>query len=76
MAHRRRSRWTSLLLSLPLLLLSTAAQADAYESKDAGHPVRIAAYVLHPVGVALDYVILRPAHWVVSREPWRTLFGH
>jgi hypothetical protein len=38
--------------------------------------VRIAAYVLHPIGVMLDFLIVRPAHWVVEREPFRTLFGH
>ena len=25
------------------------------------------AYVLHPVGVALDVLIFRPAHWVGSQ---------
>jgi hypothetical protein len=47
-----------------------------YDSKDAGHPLRIAAYVLHPVGVILDRLILRPAYWIGSREPMKTLFGN
>ena len=53
-----------------------AARADTYESDRAGHPVRILAYVLHPVGVVLDYLLLRPAHWLGHRQPFRTLFGH
>jgi hypothetical protein len=46
-----------------------------YEPLQAGHPLRIAAYVLHPVGVILDYAIFRPFYWIGSHEPLRTLFG-
>lgn len=52
-----------------------ARAADMYDSKESGHPLRIVAYVVHPVGVALDYLIMRPAYWVGSHEPFRTLFG-
>lgn len=48
---------------------------DEYDSQEAGHPLRIAAYVLHPVGVIIDWVIFRPAWWVGSHEPFYTLFG-
>jgi len=34
------------------------------------------AYLIHPVGVALDTLIARPGHWLVHREPLKTLFGH
>jgi hypothetical protein len=51
-------------------------RADDYDEKSAGHPLRIIAYVLHPVGVALDYLLLRPAHWLGSHEPLKTIFGH
>lgn len=66
-----------LLASLVALLASSgAARADEYDPKRAGHPLRIVAYVLHPIGVAVDYLILRPAHWAGSHEPLRTIFGH
>jgi hypothetical protein len=52
-----------------------AAAEDEYDPKRAGNPVRVAAYILHPVGVILDYVIFRPAYWLGSHEPLRTLFG-
>lgn len=59
--------------------LATAMPAWAtdseYDPSDAGNPVRITAYVLHPVGVIYDYLVLRPAWWVGSYEPFRTLFG-
>jgi hypothetical protein len=55
---------------------SLPAAADEYDSKRAGHPLRIIAYVLHPIGVAFDYLLFRPAHWVGHQEPFGTLFGH
>ena len=55
---------------------ATPVRADDYDEKSSGHPVRIIAYLLHPVGVAIDYLILRPAHWLGSREPLKTIFGH
>ena len=75
----QRHRWTRgvfAVLALALVLQAAPAAADPYDPKMAGHPVRIAAYILHPVGVMLDYLILRPAHWLGSKEPLRTLFGH
>ena len=49
---------------------------DPYDPTKSAHPVRIAAYVLHPVGVLLDYTIVRPAVWVARQEPFRTIFGY
>ena len=65
-------------LALAILLGAAASPslADDYDEKSSGHPLRILAYVLHPVGVAIDYLVLRPAHWLGSREPLKTLFGH
>jgi hypothetical protein len=66
----------ALLLALGLAVVASPARADRYDPEYAGHPLRIAAYILHPVGVAVDYLILRPCHWVGSREPFKTIFGH
>jgi|SRR4029453_14511023 hypothetical protein len=49
---------------------------DPHDPTRAMHPVRVAAYVLHPVGVLLDYALVRPAVWVVRQEPFRTIFGY
>jgi hypothetical protein len=58
------------------LAAALPASADEYDPQEAGHPLRVFAYVLHPVGVALDYLIFRPAHWLGHHEPIRTIFGH
>ena len=73
---RRARAAAAWILSLGLLCSAAPAVADEYDDSMAGHPLRIVAYVLHPVGVAIDYLIMRPAHWLVSHEPMKTVFGH
>ncbi|MDH3687142.1 MAG: hypothetical protein OEP95_13010 [Myxococcales bacterium] len=59
-----------------LLLAPTVAVADDYDPQRAGHPVRMIAYALHPVGVIVDILVLRPAHWIGSRSGLDEFFGH
>ncbi len=59
-----------------LLLAGLPALADEHDPKVSGHPLRILAYAMHPVGVIVDTLVFRPAHWLVSYEPLKTLFGH
>lgn len=65
----------AVLSAVSMLAWAQPSAADEYNPQEAGHPLRIAAYVAHPVGVALDYLIMRPAFWVGSQEPFRTIFG-
>ena len=80
---RRVGTWTLRTLCLVAvagILTFTAtmgeAQADRYDPKKSGNPVRISAYILHPVGVLIDYSLMRPCFWVVQREPFSTIFGY
>ena len=66
----------ALLCALALSLEAAPALADDHRSDRSGHPLKVIAVVLHPVGVVLDYVIFRPAHWLANREPAKTLTGH
>lgn len=72
----KRLALTLLALAMMGVASATPVRADDYDEKSSGHPLRIIAYVLHPVGVAIDYLLLRPAHWLGSREPLKTIFGH
>ena len=74
--RRRPRRWLAAFVMATIVAGQTPALADDYDPTDAAHPLRVAAYVLHPIGVILDYLIIRPAHWLVSSEPLKTLFGH
>jgi len=73
--RRGRVGLLGVVLALTVLAWSPPSDADEYNPQEAGHPLRVAAYVVHPVGVALDYLIMRPAFWVGSQEPFRTIFG-
>ena len=72
---RARKFLTGLLLALLLSGPAGSAAAEEYEPDNAGNPLRVFAYVVYPVGVVFDYLILRPAYWVGSHEPFRTIFG-
>jgi hypothetical protein len=72
----RRLGRLSAAFGLGIVLMAAPAGADEHDPQRSGHPLRIIAYAVHPVGVIVDTLIFRPAHWVVHREPFRTLFGH
>ena len=76
MARRFRKLSFALLLSLVLSSFASTAMADEYRSERAGHPVRILAYLLHPIGFIAENLIFRPAHWLVSHDRLRAFFGH
>ena len=65
----------ALLLAASLLATARPAGADEYDSTYAGHPLRVIAYAVHPIGVILDTLIFRPFHWIGSHEPLKSLFG-
>jgi hypothetical protein len=62
-------------LALVCLALPAQAGPTRYDSRRAGHPLRIVAYAAHPFGVILDTLIFHPAWWLGQHEPLRTLFG-
>jgi hypothetical protein len=64
-----------LLAGLLLGAPGVRAGGDDYDSRRAGHPLRIAAYVLHPIGVILDRLIFYPAWVIGGYEPIKTLVG-
>lgn len=78
-SSRGSERFTA-VLAAALLALSLgsapSARAEEHDPDRGGHPLRVVAYALHPVGVVLDYVLVRPLHWLASHEPLRTLFGY
>jgi len=75
---RRLCGFLSTAVWVAFLLWASAAPASEspqYDPKEAGHPLRLAAYLLHPIGVAVDYCLMRPAYWMVQHEPLATIFG-
>ena len=78
--HRSRSarvRAVAAVLAAGFLLgWAAPVAADEYDPQRAGHPVRIAAYALHPIGVIIDVLLLRPAHWIGSLYGVDEFVGH
>jgi hypothetical protein len=54
---------------------SARAQADAYDDSQS-HPLRIAAYLLHPIGYTLEWLVTRPFHELVAQPDLEPLTGH
>ncbi|GEM_PF-499286 len=67
------------ILLLAVAFCAFAPQARAHDYRrgtSTDHPLRIVAYIVHPVGMALEYVVMRPIHYVVSQPKLDVLCGH
>jgi hypothetical protein len=64
------------LLVAVSLAAASPAVADRYDKDRAGHPLRIVAYVIYPIGALIDILFMRPAHWLISQEPFKDAVGH
>ena len=51
------------------------AVPDEYDDSQS-NPLRVAAYFVYTVGVALEWAIYRPLHYLVSRPSVEPIFGH
>lgn len=61
--------------ALAVLAVAAPVAAEEYDETYSGHPLRVVAYIVHPIGVILDTLIFRPFHWIGSHEPFKTLSG-
>ena len=61
---------TLALVAVAMLFMASPKASDAhtYDRDDDIHPLRLVAYVLHPIGWALDRYIMRPIHEHVSQD--------
>jgi hypothetical protein len=50
--------------------------ADDCYTDDDSNPFRVAAYIIHPIGVALEWGIFRWLHLAVSQPSTAPIFGH
>jgi hypothetical protein len=53
----------------------TAQARDEYDPTRAGNPLKIVYYVAYPVAFTVDWLIFRPAYFIGSCQPFRSLFG-
>ena len=62
---------TALALAVPL-----SAYSGEYDDFEDSHPLRIVAYPVHAVGYAMEWLITRPIHTLVSQPDLQPVFGH
>jgi len=56
---------------------ATERYADENEYADAfSNPLRLAYYVLHPLGYTVEWLVMRPFHYLVSRPYLDKIFGY
>jgi hypothetical protein len=53
-----------------------AAYVDEYDDYEDSHPLRLIAYVIHPIGFSLEWLVTRPIHALVSQPELEPVFGH
>jgi hypothetical protein len=50
---------------------------DEQQYEDAfSNPLRLAYYVLYPVGFTVEWLVMRPFHYIVSRPGLDRVFGY
>ena len=64
------------LVAALTVCFAPAASAHQYDRDNSDMWLRYVAYALHPVGIALEYGVTRPIHWVVSQPHLNIVFGH
>lgn len=66
----------ALALATSLVVRPAAAVPDEYDDTQS-HPLRVAVYLLYPIGYALEWLVFRPFHYLVSQaEPVTGHKGH
>jgi hypothetical protein len=65
----------ALTIVLAFAARPAAAVPDDYDDTES-YPLRVAAYLVYPVGYALEWAIFRPFHYLVSRPALEPVFGH
>ena len=74
------------LIALTLVVTAPAVRAEQPNPDEIGemgryedafsHPLRLAYYVLYPVGFTAEWLIMRPFHYLVSRPYLSHFFGY
>jgi len=73
---------TLLMVSMLTLGAATAARAaeryaDENQYEDAfSNPLRLAYYVIHPLGYSMEWLIMRPFQYLISRPYLDKVFGY
>jgi len=74
-----RNFWSIIVavaLASSLNIKAASAASDEYDDSQS-NPLRIAAYLMYPIGWLAEWTVFRPFHFLVSAtEPQEAFFGH
>lgn len=63
-------------LAVGLVLGAVPARAHDHYDDSQSHPLRLAAYAVHPAGWAFEWLVTKPVHFLVSQKELESIFGH
>jgi len=63
------------LLIVVFFVLTSVSIASDYKRGVDDNPVLILSYVANPIGVAAEYLITRPVHWITKQVNLNKVFG-
>lgn len=63
----------ALCLGTPALAQNSTVN-DQYDD-ELMHPLRVASYLIYPIGFAAEWLIGRPFQYIISRDQLRNVFG-
>jgi hypothetical protein len=72
----KRKVATALLAAAVLSMALPAAAHREHRSGTYSHPLRFIAHLGHAVGIGLEFVFVRPMHWIASQGELDIVFGH
>ena len=70
--------WKNIVMvGLGVLLLTSSAPAayDDYDDYSDSHPLRLIAYIFHPIGYTVEWLALRPLHALATQPELQPIFG-
>ena len=66
----------ALVAAVGLVMVPATGRAhDAYDDTQS-HPLRLIAYAVHPIGYGIEWLVMRPIHFLVSQPNLEKITGH
>ncbi|MGH7789334.1 MAG: hypothetical protein ACRERC_20860 [Candidatus Binatia bacterium] len=65
----------TLAAGAPTVQADTSQNEDTYEDAFS-NPLRLAYYVIYPVGFTVEWLVMRPFHYIISRPYLDRFFGY
>jgi len=68
-------------MTLTLAAGSATVRADTSQDEDTyedafSNPLRLAYYMVYPIGFSVEWLIMRPLHYIISRPYLDRFFGY